>query len=158
MGRSESILPLPICTYVLTYALVATLPVSVAEHVSPICFALTSPTKLICFPCRRLCFVCPLTGLEPIPGSWFGYHWYSISSTSLLRCSLVPFCSLDFDTKIWILAKPFCFVVGFSEAVARTIRWMHQPSRVYCNIFALPARTTWTNPTDVVLFLAQPDC
>ena len=42
----------------------------------------------------------------------------------------------------------FCFDVGFSEAMAQTIWWMHRPSRVCWNIFAFPASTTYTNLTE----------
>ena len=43
----------------------------VAEYVLPICmcFALIAPSKLVCFPCRCLRLVCPLTVFQ-LMGPW----------------------------------------------------------------------------------------
>ena len=66
----------------------------------------------------------------------------------VLWCRSAPLISAllcNFDTGIWILAKPFCFVVGFSKAIAQTIRWMHRPSCIGAFLLCplAPHRLTW---------------
>ena len=73
--------------------------------------------------------------------------------------SLAPLNSapLTLILKKWILVKLFCSVVECFEALARTIRWMHWPSQVDCNVI-LPVGTTLTCPMDVIPISARLDC
>ena len=65
-------------------------------------------------------------------------------------CRFAPLISapLTLILKYEYLPNIFLLYVGFSKAMAQTIWWMHRPSWVCWNIFALPASTTYTNLTE----------